>query len=112
MTLLQTLLHVTNFKNPLLRNVVPCVGAAFAIQAAFGLPSVAMQSERFYDLSGALTNIAVTALSLYLPALRAREAAGLADKAAVLSRPLSVMFNWRQVASAPRLRYGPRDVLL
>ena len=105
MTLLQALLHVTNFKNPLLRNIVPCVSAAFAIQAAVAGPSILAQSDRFYDFSGSLTHLTVAALSLYLPALRARMAAsaggttplGLPSLLAPFTNPSSASLNWRQV---------------
>ncbi|KAK9775392.1 putative Steroid 5-alpha reductase C-terminal domain-containing protein [Seiridium cardinale] len=64
MALLQHLLHVTNFLNPFLRTLIPSIGAAFAIQSAFAVPSIVAQSERFYDASGALTFLSVTALPL------------------------------------------------
>ncbi|TVY38684.1 hypothetical protein LSUB1_G003524 [Lachnellula subtilissima] len=106
MTLLNSLLHVTNFRNPFIRTLVPSISAAFAIQAAVAVPSILAQSERFYDLSGSLTYISVTALSLYLPALRARAAASLAGKAQpALPSLLDALagkggpngLNWRQV---------------
>jgi hypothetical protein len=124
MTLLQTLLHVTNFKNPLLRTIVPGVATAFAIQTAFGVPSVLAKTERFYDFSGSLTHLAVTALSLYLPALRARAAAvGTAKPAGalpsllqILREPAAAGLNWRQVALsaavsvwAARCTFAPID---
>lgn len=106
MTLLTAVLAATNFRNPFLRNVVPSVGLAFGLQAAVAIPSILGQTERFYDLSGSLTYLSCTALSLYLPAIRARSAAALigAPKPAwpsLLSAfngsagPLG--FNWRQV---------------
>ncbi|KAK5661899.1 hypothetical protein OQA88_10008 [Cercophora sp. LCS_1] len=99
-SLLQSLLHQTNFKNPLLQTLVPSVSAAFAIQAAFAIPSIAFQSDRFYDFSGSLTYLAVTALSLYLPALRARHA-GLSKtplpSLATAFRAGATALNWRQV---------------
>lgn len=107
MTLIQRLLHLTNFSSPLLRTIVPSVGAAFAIQAAFAVPSILTQSERFYDLSGALTNISVVALSLYLPALRAKYGGSitgavanksLPDLLTLLRNPSAAGLNWRQVA--------------
>ncbi|KAI0175302.1 hypothetical protein BJ166DRAFT_171029 [Pestalotiopsis sp. NC0098] len=106
MTLLQHLLHVTNFRSPLLRTLVPSVGAAFAIQAAFAVPSVYYQTERFYDASGALTFLSVTLLSLYLPHLRTRAAAAVKGTDVKLPNVLSAFlgggaagaFNWRQVA--------------
>lgn len=105
MTLVQRLLHLTNFSSPLLRTAVPSVGAAFAIQAAFAVPSIFAQSERFYDFSGALTNISVVALSLYLPSLRARYAGAAAAAAGTplpslltpFTHPAAAGLNWRQV---------------
>ncbi|CAI0642275.1 unnamed protein product [Colletotrichum noveboracense] len=106
MTLLQSLLHLTNFKNPLLRTLVPSVSAAYAIQFAFAIPSILAQNERFYDFSGSLTFLSVTALSLYLPSLRTT----FSSTAANVSTPLPSLFapftnpgrlgalNWRQVA--------------
>lgn len=75
MPLLDGLLHITDFRSPLLRTVVPCVATAFALQGAVAVPSILASSERFFDVSGSLTFLAVGALSLYLPALRARAAA-------------------------------------
>jgi len=104
MTLLQSFLRITNFKNPLLQTIVPSVSAAFAIQAAFAIPSIVAQSDRFYDFSGSITYLAVTALSLYLPALRACHASTAAVplpslvsafKSGVLGG--GTAFNWRQV---------------
>lgn len=106
MSLIQKLLHLTNFSSPLLRTVIPAVGAAYATQAVFAVPSILLQSERFYDLSGALTNISVVALSLYLPSLRARYAGGAAAAAAGKTlpsllapfiNPSAAGLNWRQV---------------
>ncbi|CAO2655734.1 Nn.00g045370.m01.CDS01 [Neocucurbitaria sp. VM-36] len=74
MTLLQTLLRATAFKNPLLRTLVPSVALAYGIQTAVAVPSIAVQTERYYDLSGSLTYLSCTALSLVLPYLRARSA--------------------------------------
>lgn len=107
MTLLTTLLAATNYKNPFLRTLVPSIGLAYSIQAAVAIPSILAQNERFYDLSGSLTYLSCTALSLFLPAVRARSAAHLlgATKPAWPSL-LSALngtggaygFNWRQVA--------------
>jgi len=106
MTLLNSLLHLTNFRNPFLRTLIPSVGAAFAIQTAVAIPSILAQSERFYDLSGSLTYLSVTALSLYLPALRARAAAHVAGRVKPAWPSLLAAFNgtggpnglnWRQV---------------
>lgn len=106
MALVQRLLHLTNFSSPFLRTVVPSVSAAFAIQAAFAVPSIVAQTERFYDFSGALTNISIVALSLYLPALRAKYAGGAAAAAGKalpslltpFTNPAAAGLNWRQVA--------------
>ncbi|KAK1967970.1 DUF1295-domain-containing protein [Colletotrichum sublineola] len=106
MSLLQSLLHLTNFKSPLLRTLVPAVSAAYAIQAAFALPSILAQNERFYDFSGSLTYLSVTALSLYLPALRAKYTPTLANASITLPGLLARFtstgsmgaLNWRQVA--------------
>lgn len=103
MTIASTLLHLTNFRNPFLRTLIPSVGAAFAIQAAVAVPSILAQSERFYDLSGSLTYLSVTALSLYLPTLRARAASKLATPAwpklmdAFTGAGGPNGLNWRQV---------------
>jgi len=75
-SLLQTLLHATAFRSPFLRTLVLSIGAAFTIQAAVAIPSIVFgPTERFYDLSGSLTYISCTILSLYLPTLRARAVA-------------------------------------
>lgn len=74
------ILGLTSFKSPLLRAIVPCAAAAFAVQALAAAPSIAFQSERFFDFSGSVTFVAVGALSLYLPSLRAR-ALALANNA-------------------------------
>ncbi|KAK3682413.1 hypothetical protein B0T22DRAFT_282803 [Podospora appendiculata] len=107
MTLTQTLLHLTSFKSPLLQTLVPSVAASFAIQTAFAIPSILAESERFYDFSGSLTFLSVTALSLYLPSIRAhvaRSAAGLASNVPLRTFLLSPflragdgVFNWRQI---------------
>lgn len=106
MTILTSLLTATNFRNPFIRNVVPSIGLAFGLQAAVAIPSIVFQTERFYDLSGSLTYLSCTALSLYLPALRARSAAAitggpkpawpsLIDALKGTGGPMG--FNWRQV---------------
>ncbi|KUJ21896.1 DUF1295-domain-containing protein [Mollisia scopiformis] len=110
MPLLNTLLSITNFRNPFLRTLLPTIGTAFALQTLVAIPSIAVQSERFYDLSGSLTYLSVTALSLYLPALRARAASSLAGGVkppfpglwdGVLGRGSGIGgmegLNWRQV---------------
>lgn len=80
---LRALSNATAFRSPLLRTLVPTVALAFGIQAAVAVPSIAFKSERFYDLSGSLTYLSCTALSLYLPVLRARAAASGLGQAAV-----------------------------
>ncbi|KAM0331728.1 hypothetical protein ACHAQA_003407 [Verticillium albo-atrum] len=102
MTLLQSLLRMSNFRNPLLRTLVPSVSAAFAIQAAFAIPSIAAESERFYDFSGSLTFLSVTALSLYLPSLRVNNASAISPGLPSLLAPFTTSgglgaLNWRQV---------------
>lgn len=106
MTILNFLLHATNYRNPFLRTLVPSIGAAFALQGAVAVPSILAQSERFYDLSGSLTYLSVTALSLYLPTLRARAAAAAIGAAKPAWPSLLAAFtgaggangfNWRQV---------------
>lgn len=107
--LLHKFLHLTNFRSPFLRTAVPSVAAAFALQAAVGVPSILAQSERFYDATGSATFLTVTLLSLYMPSLRVRAAASLAGVAkppfpsllAALGRggDGSVNgFHWRQIA--------------
>lgn len=78
----KVLLALTNFQSPLLRTIVPCAAAAVAIQAAAAAPSVLFRTERFFDLSGSLTYVAVGALGLYLPSLRARALAAAKGVAA------------------------------
>jgi steroid 5-alpha reductase family enzyme len=102
--ILNGLLHATNYKNPFLRTLVPSIGLAYGIQAAVAIPSIIFQTERFYDLSGSLTYISCTALSLYLPTLRAKLAASAASSPAWPSLLASLtskggvnMWNWRQV---------------
>ncbi|KAH0290715.1 DUF1295-domain-containing protein [Aureobasidium namibiae CBS 147.97] len=109
MTLLNTFLALTNFRSPFLRTLVPSIGLAYAIQAGVAVPSIALQSERFYDLSGSLTYLSCTALSLYLPTLRARAAAATASAgtaalpafpsllASLASKGGVQAWNWRQV---------------
>ncbi|KAF2675476.1 putative membrane protein [Microthyrium microscopicum] len=103
--MLSALLRATNFQSPLLRTLVPTVGAAFAIQGAFAIPSIIAQSERFYDLSGSLTYLSCTALSLALPVLRARAATAStlpwpSITASLLGKPLAQggWWDWRQLA--------------
>ncbi|KAK0909399.1 hypothetical protein LTR57_016398 [Friedmanniomyces endolithicus] len=103
--LISALLHATNYKNPFLRTLIPSIGLAFGLQAATALPSIIGQTERYYDLSGSLTYISCTALSLYLPTLRARYAASLTATqpawpsllASFSSKAGVNAWNWRQV---------------
>ncbi|KAF2193456.1 DUF1295-domain-containing protein [Zopfia rhizophila CBS 207.26] len=77
MTLLQTFLRTTSFRTPFLRTLIPSVALAYGIQTAVAIPSVAAQTERFYDLSGTLTYLSCTALSLLLPYLYAKSAGAI-----------------------------------
>lgn len=86
------------FKNAALSTLVPTVLSAFAIQAAVAVPSIVTQNEQFYDLSGSLTFLTCTAVSLYLPALRARSYAA----AQGLAKP-----NFPSLLS-----FGPRKLIL
>lgn len=74
MSILQGILRATAFKNPLLRTLVPSVALAYGIQTAVAIPSIAAQTERYYDLSGSLTYLSCTAVSLVFPYLRAKNA--------------------------------------
>ena len=97
--MLSSFLHATSYRAPLLRTLVPTVALAYGIQTAVAIPSIAAQSERFYDLSGSLTYLSCTALSICLPYLRAR-AAGQFSKGVVeyLSMPGAGqgVWWWRQ----------------
>jgi len=104
--LLSYFFHLSNFRNPFLRTLVPSIATAYGIQAAVALPSILFQSERFYDASGSLTYISCALLSLYLPALRARAGAAAAGGikpswpsllASLTARGGANAFNWRQV---------------
>ncbi|EKG13319.1 3-oxo-5-alpha-steroid 4-dehydrogenase [Macrophomina phaseolina MS6] len=97
MPLLPTLLHATAFKTPLLRTLVPTIALAYGIQAAVAVPSIAAQSERFYDASGSITYLACTGVSLVLPVLRARYAAGTLGTNGLLAEVLRGR-DWRQLA--------------
>lgn len=106
MTLLHTLLSLTNFRTRFLQTLIPSVAAAYGIQAAVAVPSILAGSERYYDFSGSLTYISCVALSLYLPTLRARAAADLTGKAlpqwpslvaSVMGSEGANAWNWRQV---------------
>lgn len=99
MTLVQALLRATAFRTPLLRTLVPSVALAYGIQTAVAVPSIAGQTERFYDLSGSLTYLSCTALSLFLPYLRARSAGAITGGLAeYLSAPApgQGLWWWRQ----------------
>lgn len=106
--LLGYLLRLTNHPSPFLRTLLPSIGLAYGIQAAFAVPSIIAQSERFYDLSGSLTYLSCTALSLYLPTIRARYAASLAGaskpawpslvEALSKSTGPAGAWNWRMLA--------------
>ena len=99
------LLNATNFRNAFLRTLIPSIGLAYGIQAAVAVPSIFAQTERFYDLSGSLTYISCTALSLFLPTLRARYAATSAATMpaypsllqSLTSKGGVTAWNWRQV---------------
>ncbi|KAL7946584.1 DUF1295 domain-containing protein [Trichoderma barbatum] len=103
MPLLSFVLHITDSHSPLLRSLAPCIATAFAIQGAVAIPSVAAGSERFFDVSGSVTFLAVGALSLYLPALRAGAAAyaagaklpGLLD--VLMGGAGAGLLSWRQL---------------
>jgi len=106
MSVLSSLLHATNFKTPFLRVLIPSIGLAYGLQAAVAIPSIVFQSEKFYDLSGSLTYLSCTALSLYLPTLRARAAASLSGSAlppwpsllaSLTGQGAANAWNWRQV---------------
>lgn len=109
MTLLRSVLTLTNFRNPFLRTLIPSIGLAYTLQAAVAVPSIVAQSEKYYDLSGSLTYLTCTALSLYLPTLRARAAAAASGAAKPQWPSLLASFtgnqgvgpasalNWRQV---------------
>ena len=102
MAVISTLLHATQFSRPFLSTLVPSIGLAFALQSAVAVPSIIAKSERFYDLSGSLTYLSCVGLSLYLPALRARAAAGAVKPAwpSILGALRGVSgagLNWRQV---------------
>lgn len=104
MTFMHRLMAATSYQTPLFRTLVPCVGLAYALQAASAVPSVAFQSERFYDISGSVTYLSVTALSLYLPSARARYAGFLAKSTRSSPTIMGAVkglegrgYNWRQV---------------
>lgn len=85
--LLQTLLHITDFGGPVTKTALPVVATCFAIQNAVGIPSVALQTEHLYDLSGGATFVAGVAVSLLARSLR--NASGTVQRADL---------DWRQLA--------------
>ena len=106
MTLLSSLLHLSNVRSPFLRTLIPSIATAYGIQAAVAIPSILLQSERFYDASGSLTYISCAIMSLYLPALRARASGAAAGSvkppwpsllASLTGFKSANAFNWRQV---------------
>lgn len=95
MPLLQSLLHATAYRTPLLRTLVPSVALAYGIQTAVAVPSIAGQTERFYDLSGSLTYLSCTAVSLFLPYLRAKSSGAITGGLAeYLSAPAPGQGGW------------------
>ena len=104
MAVLSTLLNAASFSRPFLSTLVPSIGLAFGLQTAVAIPSIVAQSEKFYDLSGSLTYLSCIALSLYLPTIRARYAAGMGLKPGwpslidALRGVPGAGLNWRQVA--------------
>ena len=104
MPLLSTLLHATTFSKPFLNTLIPSVGLAYTLQGLVAVPSILAHSEKFYDLSGSITYLSCVGLSLYLPALRARNIAALAGVMKPAWPSLGQAFmggggllNWRQV---------------
>lgn len=86
------------FSKPLLLTLVPCVSLAYGIQGLVAVPSIVARSERYYDLSGSLTYLSCTALSLALPLVRARRAGAAAGLGSALMGKGAAAWNWRQVA--------------
>jgi hypothetical protein len=66
-----------SFSQPFLRVLIPSAGAAYGLQALVAIPSVLVASERFYDISGSLTFITATLLSMYLPIMQTRAVAAM-----------------------------------
>lgn len=104
--ILPSILTSTSFSNPLLSTLVPSISLAYALQGVVAVPSILAHSERYYDLSGSLTYLSCTGLSLYLPALRARAAATADGRvkppwpsvvAALTGKVGKEGWNWRQV---------------
>lgn len=88
--LLQGLLHITDFGGPLTKTTLPVVATCFAIQNVVGIPSVSLQTEHVYDLSGGVTFVAASAVSILAQVLR--------RKAGSLEGLSPDDFNWRQLA--------------
>lgn len=89
------------FSKPLLLTLVPCVSLAFGIQGLVAVPSIVARSERYYDLSGSLTYLSCTALSLALPVMRARRSGAVTGLGSVWTGKglaAAATWNWRQVA--------------
>lgn len=99
-----TLPSLFKSSNPLLATLVPTISLAYGLQGLAAVPSILAQSERYYDLSGSLTYLSCTALSLYLPVLRAKVSANAAGGkiTSPLWRSLGTTLtggrNWRQIA--------------
>lgn len=89
-SLLQGLLHITDFGGRISKTALPVVATCFAIQNAVGVPSVLAQTEHVYDLSGGFTFVVASAVSLFARVLREKKnaAEGISLKE----------FNWRQLA--------------
>ena len=64
-----------------------CVGLAFVIQWLAFIPAFALQSERFYDLTGSFTYISVTAVAVALGPARRRPLDPAARAGGDLGRP-------------------------
>ena len=101
---------------PLVATLVPTISLAYGLQGLAAIPSILAQSERYYDLSGSLTYLSCTALSLYLPVfLRATKVisanAAAGSGSGKITSPLMIWQslgrtlvagggrrNWRQIA--------------
>lgn len=62
-----------SFPSAFLLNLARCTAATLAIQTAVAVPSVLLQAELFYDLSGAACFVVATGLSLVYPSLQGWE---------------------------------------
>lgn len=89
-SLLQGLLHITDFGGPVTKTALAVVATCFAIQNAVGVPSVLAQTEHVYDLSGGWTFVAGSVVSLLARILR--KPAPNAEGGIVTD------LNWRQLA--------------